>query len=88
MRPSDSKFDEIVGTIYWSDVEEDVVIEGLHNSYAAEISNLLNGDLTLPHGLFVSRVETPKEWVQKLPKAIFGNGFYAKEYMEVVDETE
>ena len=88
MQPSDPRFDEVVGTIYWSDVEEDIVIEGLHNRYSTKIGNLLTCDLALPNGLFVSRVETPKDWVRKLHKAILVDGFYAKDYMEVVDETE
>ena len=48
----------------------------------------MEGDLALPNGLFVSRYETPKEWVRNLYKAELGNGFYAKDYMEIVDETE
>ena len=88
VQPSESRFDEVVGTIYWSDVKEEILIEGLHNSYASEIENFMEGDLPLPNGMFVSRYETPKEWVKSLHKAALPNGFYAKDFMEIIDEAE
>ena len=88
VQPSESRYDEVVGTIYWSDIKEEILIEGLHNSYASEIENFMEGDLPLANGQFVSRYETPKEWVKSLHKAVLSNGFYAKDFMEIVDETE
>ena len=88
IEPSDPKFDAIVGTIYWSDVKQDILIEGLESKYAGKIRTLLNSDLKLPDGVFISIKETPKDWVRKLHKAIFVDGFYAKQYMEILDETK
>jgi len=88
IRPADSRFDVLAGTVYWSDLSQDIVIEGLHNNYASEVENLLLGDLALPNGVFVSRNETPKEWVKNASKANFGNGVYVKTSLEIVDETE
>ena len=86
--PSDSRFDTVAGTIYWSDVKQKIVIESLHNNYSSEVENLLTSDLALPNGIFVSRNDTPKEWIKNAPKASLGFDFYATEYMEIVDETE
>jgi len=88
IQPSDVRFDEVVGTLYWSDVKQDIIIESLHNNYSSEIEDLLKGDLALSNGVFVSRNEAPKEWVKNVPKAALGYGFYATSYMEIVDETE
>ena len=88
LQPADSKFDEVVGTIYWSDIKEDIIIEGLHPKYSSDIEGFLEGDLALPNGVFISRYETPKEWVRNLHKANFIDGFYGKEFMEVIDEAE
>ena len=88
IQPSDVRFDEVVGTLYWSDVKQDIIIESLHNNYSSDIEDLLKGDLALSNGVFVSRNEAPKEWVKNVPKAALGYGFYATSYMEIVDETE
>jgi len=88
IQPADPRFDVLAGTVYWSDIDQDIVIEGLHNNYSSEVENLLLGDLALPNGVFISRNETPKEWVKNAHKADFGNGVYAKTSMEIVDETE
>tara|TARA_R110000824_G_scaffold213811_2_gene400100 strand:- start:355 stop:759 length:405 start_codon:yes stop_codon:yes gene_type:complete len=88
VRPSDSRFDEVAGTVYWSDVNQDILIESLHNNYASEVEELLTGDLILPNGVFVSRNETPKEWIKNAPNATLGYGFYATAFMEIIDETE
>jgi len=88
IQPADPRFDVLAGTVYWSDVKQDIVIEGLHNNYSSEVENLLLGDLALPNGVFISRYETPKEWVRNASKADFGNGVYAKTSLEIVDETE
>tara|TARA_R110002020_G_scaffold94101_2_gene226739 strand:+ start:612 stop:989 length:378 start_codon:yes stop_codon:yes gene_type:complete len=88
VQPSDSRFDVLAGTVYWSDIKQDILIEGLHNNYSSEIENLLTGDLALPNGVFVSRNETPKEWVKNASEAVFGNGVYATAFLEIVDEAE
>ena len=88
VNPSDSKFDELAGTIYWSDAQQDIVIEGLHNKYSSDVENFFNNDLALPNGVFVSYAENTKEWVRNLSKATFIGGFYAKDSMEIIDETE
>ena len=49
---------------------------------------LLEGNLLLKDGNFVSRYETPKEWIKNAPNAILGFGFYAKQFVECPDETE
>ena len=88
VNPSNAAFDELAGTIFWSDVKEDIIIEGLHNRYASKIENFFNNDLALPNGVFVSYAETPKEWVRNLHKAELVGGFYCKDFMEMIDETE
>ena len=88
VRPSDTRFDEVVGTIYWSDIKQDIIIESLHNNYSSDIEDLLKGDLALPNGVFISRNDTPKEWIKNAPKADLGYGFYATAFMEIIDETE
>ena len=76
------------GTIYWSDVRDSIIIEELVGSFASDIEMLLEGNLLLKDGTFVSRYETPKEWIKNAPNAILGFGFYAKEFVECVDEAE
>ena len=76
------------GTIYWSDVRDDIIIEQLHGPYASDIEMLLEGNLLLKDGTFVSRYETPKEWIKNAPNATLGYGFYAKTFVECVDEAE
>ena len=88
VEPSNSAFDVVAGTIYWSDIQQDIVIEGLTNIYSSDIEGLLLGDISLANGVFVSRYETPKDWVRNLHKANFMNGFYAKDFMEIIDEAE
>jgi len=63
-------------------------VEGLNNRWAADLHNLMAGSLTMPHGMFISKQETPKEWVRNLHLADLGYGFYATQYMEIIDETE
>jgi hypothetical protein len=88
VQPSEPRYDEMVGTIYWSDVKCGIEIESLHNKYSSMIENLMEGDLLLDNGLFMSRYETPKEWVRNLHRADLGKELYAKDFMEIVDETE
>tara|TARA_Y100000310_G_scaffold335464_1_gene417609 strand:+ start:1036 stop:1275 length:240 start_codon:yes stop_codon:yes gene_type:complete len=78
----------IAGTIYWSDVKQDIIIEGLTNQYSSDIEGMFNNDLALPNGVFVSYALTPKEWVRNLHKAELMGGFYAVQFMEMIDETE
>ena len=51
------------GTIYWSDVRDSIIIEQLSGPFASDIETLLEGNLLLKDGTFVSRYETPKEWI-------------------------
>jgi len=93
MEPSDPRFDLEIGTIYWSDVKEDILIEGLHNRYGPAVENLLANDLQLSepsidYGLYISRHNTPKAWVQHLHKAMFPDDLYATQFTEGLDETE
>ena len=83
-----SPLDHHIGTIYWSDIKQDIVIEGLNNKYSSDVENFFNNDLALPNGVFVSYAENTKEWVRNLSKATFIGGFYAKDSMEMIDETE
>ena len=76
------------GTIYWSDVRDDIIIEQLEGPYASDIEMLLEGNLMLKDGTFVSRYESPKEWIKNAPDAILGFKFYAKKFVECVDEAE
>ena len=76
------------GTIYWSDVRNSIIIEQLSGPFASDIEMLLEGNLMLKDGTFVSRYETPKEWIKKAPNATLGFGFYAKTFVECVDEAE
>jgi len=87
-QPSDRNFDRVVGTVYWSDIKQDIIVETLDNRYASRIENLLTSDLLLDNGMFVSRNEAPKEWVKNADKAIFGDGLYVVDFMEIVDEAE
>ena len=88
VQPSNPAFDELAGTIFWSDLRKDIIIEGLHNRYASKVENFFNNDLALPNGVFVSYAETPKEWVLNLSKAELVGDFYCKDSMEMIDEAE
>jgi len=76
------------GTVYWSDVRDSIIIEQLEGPYASDIEMLLEGNLMLKDGTFVSRYESPKEWIKNAPDAILGFKFYAKKFVECVDEAE
>lgn len=89
IRPSDDRFDEKAGTIYWSDVKQDICIESLNDKWSSDVEVLiLKNDLSLSHGVNVSYAETPKEWVRNAHLAELGYNFYATQYMEIIDETE
>jgi len=88
VQPAESRFDELAGSIYWSDTKQDIIIEQLNNKYSSDIEAFFNNDLTLPHGVFVSYAETPKEWVRNLHLAKLMNNFYAVQFMESIDEAE
>ena len=76
------------GTVYWSDVRDSIIIEQLEGPHASDIEMLLEGNLMLKDGTFVSRYEAPKEWIKNAPNATLGFGFYAKTFVECPDETE
>jgi len=80
--------DVLVGTIYWSDIAQDILIESLEGQHASQIENLMEGDLLLKDNTFVSRYETPKEWILNMANAIIGFNLYAKYFMETIDEAE
>ena len=76
------------GTVYLSDVRDDIIIEQLEGPYASDIEMILEGNLMLKDGTFVSRYEAPKEWIKNAPDAILGFKYYAKTFVECVDEAE
>ena len=39
-QPSNPHFDSLAGTLYWSDVKQEILIEGLANKYASDVENL------------------------------------------------
>jgi len=86
VNPEDSRFDELAATIYWSDLQKDIIVEGVHNSYAADINMLLNMNISLGKGIGVSVVHEPKQWVMSLAKANLGYGFFAVDFMDTVDK--
>ena len=88
VQPAEARFDELAGTIYWSDAKQEILVEGLNNKYSSDIEAFFGSNLTLPHGVFVSYAETPKEWVRNLHLAELTNNFYAVQFMESIDETE
>ena len=88
VQPMDSRFDELAGTIYWSDVKQKIIVEGLNNRYSSDVEAYLGQSLNLPHNVPISYVNTPKEWIRNLHLAELGHNFYATQYMEIVDETE
>ena len=86
-----SPLDHHIGTIYWSDLKKDILIESLDGQYASQIEGMMEGDLMLKDGTFVSRYEHPKDWVLNAPNANLGFNMYAKFFVECVDlsdETE
>ena len=80
--------DALVGTIYWSDSANDILIEHLEGTHASQIENLMEGDLMLKDNTFVSRYESPKDWILNIPNAILGFNLYGKYFMETIDEAE
>ena len=74
--------DKIIGTIFYSDTTEKIDIEWLEPSWSSEIEQLMMGDIMFMDGLkqvFVSRYESPKDWVLGLHKSKVSNVFYASE---------
>ena len=88
VQPAEPRFDEIAGTIYWSDVQQDIIIEGLNNQYSSDVESFFGNDLALPHGIFVSWELSRKKWVRNLHNAQLAGGFYAVKSTEMIDETE
>ena len=82
--------DEILGTIFYSDEKEDMIIEGIVSNYSAKIELLLQGDITFMDGnkqVFVSRYEALKDWVLNLHRATITDTIYASE-ARIINETE
>jgi hypothetical protein len=82
--------DENVGTIFYSDTTGLIEVEGLAVNHSSEIENLMLGDIWFMDGakqIFVSRYETPKDWVLNLHKAVITKVLYASE-AKINNETE
>jgi len=82
--------DEKVGTIFYSDTTKSIEVEGLAPNHSSEIENLILGDVWFMDGakqIFVSRYETPKDWLLSLYKSNVSNVFYASE-AKISNETE
>lgn len=82
--------DEKVGTIFYSDTTKSIEVEGLAVNHSSEIENLMLGDVWFMDGakqIFVSRYETPKDWLLSLCKSNVSNVFYASE-AKISNETE
>ena len=82
--------DELLGTIFYSDEKEDMIIEGIVSNYSAKIELLLQGDITFMDGnkqVFVSRYEALKDWVLNLHRATITDTIYASE-ARIINETE
>jgi len=82
--------DEKVGTIFYSDTTELIETEGLAVNHSSELENLMLGDIWFMDGakqIFVSRHETPKEWVLSLHKSDLTKFLYASE-AKISNETE
>ena len=82
--------DEPLGTIFYSDIKEDMIIEGLVPNHSSEIEMLLEGDIMFMDGnkqVFVSRYEALKDWVLNLHRAKITDNIYASE-ARIINEAE
>ena len=80
--------DEHVGTIYFADKTGKIEIEYLDGRFASQIENLIEGDLLLNNGKFISIQENPKEWVLQAENATLGFNLFAKFLMETIEIAE
>ena len=81
--------DELVGTIFYSDKSKSIEIENIRPDWSSRIENFMNGDITFmdkAKQVFVSRVETPKDWILNLHKAVIIPQIYAGE-VRTINET-
>ena len=75
--------------IYWESTGE-VTWEGLRPAYSTDLELLSTSDILVTkegRSYLVSRWETPKEWMQNLPWATFGQRYFCKDVVELY-ETE
>ena len=80
--------DEHVGTIYFGDKRGIIEIEYVDGRFASQIENLIEGDLLLNNGKFISIQENPKEWVLQAENATLGFNLFAKFLMETIEIAE
>tara|TARA_R110000824_G_C15188258_1_gene674468 strand:+ start:273 stop:662 length:390 start_codon:yes stop_codon:yes gene_type:complete len=80
--------DELVGVLFYSDKTGKIEIESLDSRYASQIENLIEGDLLLKNGKFISIAENPKEWVLQAENATLGFNLFAKFFMESIEIAE
>jgi hypothetical protein len=82
--------DIFAGTLYYSELEDDIGIDTLAPQFASDIEGFMMGDIMVEDDegkkIFISRHEAKKEWIQGLHKTTFGGDYYALE-AEAVYET-
>ncbi len=78
-------YDLLVGTIFYSDKTGKIEIEDLDSRYASQVEGLIEGDLMLKNGKFISIVDNPKEWVIQAENGTLGFRLYAKFLTESIE---
>ena len=82
--------DVFAGTLYYSELEDEIGIDTLAPQFASDIEGFMMGDIMIEDAegkkTFISRYEAKKEWIQGLHQATFGGDYYALE-AEAVYET-
>ena len=82
--------DVFAGTLYYSELEDEIGIDTLAPQFASDIEGFMMGDIMIEDEegkkTFISRYEAKKEWIQGLHQATFGGDYYALE-AEAVYET-
>lgn len=81
---NNKNFDAKVGQVVWSDVANDIILEGLRPDYAILLRHNLEANISIGGP---SRNDDPKEWVRTLYKADVAKDIYAKEAVEYYDDT-
>ena len=70
--------DLLVGTLFYSDKTGKIEIESLDSRYASQVEGMIEGDLMLKDGTFVSIANNPREWVIQAENATLGYKLFAK----------
>ena len=82
--------DVFAGTLYYSELEDEIGIDTLAPQFASDIEGFMMGDIMIEDAegkkTFISRYEAKKEWIRGLHQATFGGDYYALE-AEAVYET-